>query len=206
MADESAPHEGDKLDVDLPPSPEETIVLLRRVQRGDDRALNALLARMLPRLNRWAHGRLPNAARGMLDTADVVQTVAAKAVKQLARLDIQQQGCLGYYLRQAVFNEIATEWRRAGRAPLETSVGESIVADATSPLERLLGAERLSRYETALARLELPDRNAIVGRFEFGYNYEELAQYLGKASAATARVAVHRAVKRLVEQAGPGHL
>ena len=205
MADESAPHERNRLDGDLPPSPEETVVLLRRVQGGDDAALNALLARMLPRLNRWAHGRLPNSARGILDTADVVQTVAAKALRQLARLDIQHQGCLVYYLRQAVFNEIATHWRRAGRAPLETSLGDAIAADATSPLEQLLGAERLSRYETALACLELPDRDAIVGRFELGYNYDELARYLGKPSAATARVAVHRAVKRLAEQAGPGH-
>jgi hypothetical protein len=33
------------------------------------------------------------------------------------------------------------------------------------------------------------------------YDYEDLARYLGKPSVGAARVAVHRAVKRLVEEA-----
>jgi RNA polymerase sigma-70 factor (ECF subfamily) len=210
VADDPAASDLDGPDASFPPSPEETIVLLRRIQSGDDDALEALLAKMLPRLRRWAHGRLPNAARGMLDTGDIVQTVAAKALKQLAHLDVRQQGCVGFYLRQAVLNEIATQWRRAGRKPFETTLSESIAADDSSPLDQLLGAERLSLYEAALAALDPADRDAIVGRFELAYNYDELARYLGKASAATARVTVHRAVKRLAEQlafdagAGPG--
>ena len=186
---------------DQPPSPEETVLLLGKIRAGDEAALNALLARLLPRLRRWAHGRLPNSARGMLDTGDIVQTVAAKAVKQLARLDIQQSSGLGFYLRQAVSNEIVSHWRRAYRTPLETTAGDSIVADDTSPLDRLIGAERLKRYEAALLRLDEADRDAIVGRFEFGYSYDELAQFLGKPTAEAARVAVHRAVKRLTQQA-----
>lgn len=200
MADDPAASDLDGPDANLPPSPEETIVLLRRIQSGDDDALDALLVKMLPRLRRWAHGRLPNAARGMLDTGDIVQTVATKALKQLAHLDVRQQGCVGFYLRQAVLNEIASQWRRAGRKPFETTLGESIAADDSSPLDRLLGAERMSLYEAALGALDPADRDAIVGRFELAYNYDELARYLGKASAATARVTVHRAVKRLAEQ------
>jgi RNA polymerase sigma-70 factor (ECF subfamily) len=200
QSDSSGNSENEKNTDDQPPSPEETVLLLRQVQAGDDAALNALLLRMLPRLRRWAHGRLPKAARGMLDTADIVQVVAAKAVRQLARLDIQQNGGLALYLRQAVFNEIASQWRRAARVPLETTIGDSIAADHTSPLDRLLGAERLTLYEAALARLSVTDQAAIVGRFEFAYDYEQLARHLGKPSAAAARVAVHRAVKRLTEQ------
>ena len=184
-----------------PPSPEETIELLERVRGGDDDALEALLIRLLPRLRRWAHGRLPASARGMLETADVVQSVASKAVKRLAGLDVPHSGALAYYLRQAIANEIASEWRKAIRTPLETSVGESLPGAATSPLERLIGAERLRRYEAALQRLEPGDRETIVGRFELAYGYDDLARYLGKPSAGAARVAVHRAVKRLAEEA-----
>ena len=71
-----------------PPSPEETVSLLERVRDGDDDALDALLIRLLPRLRRWAHGRLPPSARGMLETADVVQSVASKAVRRLAEANI----------------------------------------------------------------------------------------------------------------------
>jgi RNA polymerase sigma-70 factor, ECF subfamily len=184
-----------------PPSPEETVSLLERVRAGDDDALEALLVRLLPRLRRWAHGRLPASSRGMLETADIVQSVAAKAVRRLAEIDVEHSGALAFYLRQAIANEIASVWRRAGRTPFETSVGESLPAEITSPLERLIGAERLQRYEAALLRLEPSDRETIVARFELAYGYDDLARYLGKPSVGAARVAVHRAVKRLAEEA-----
>ena len=184
-----------------PPSPEETVSLLGRVRGGDDDALEALLVRLLPRLRRWAHGRLPASARGMLETADVVQSVASKAVRRLAEIDVEHSAALGYYLRQAIANEIASEWRKAVRLPFETSAGESLPADRTSPLERLIGAERMERYEAALQRLPPAERETIVGRFELAYGYDDLARYLGKPSAGAARVAVHRAVKRLAEEA-----
>jgi RNA polymerase sigma-70 factor (ECF subfamily) len=184
-----------------PPSPEETVSLLERVREGDDDALDALLIRLLPRLRRWAHGRLPASARGMLETADVVQSVLSKAVKRFAQIDVEHSAALGYYLRQAIANEIASEWRKAVRTPFETTAGESLPAVVSSPLERLIGAERLSRYEAALQRLPPADRETIVGRFELAYGYDDLARYLGKPSAGAARVAVHRAVKRLAEEA-----
>jgi RNA polymerase sigma factor (sigma-70 family) len=184
-----------------PPSPEETVSLLQRVRAGDDAALEALLVRLLPRLRRWAHGRLPASARGMLETGDIVQAVAVKAMKRLGAIQIDHSAALGYYLRQAIANEIASHWRQVIRRPNETSLGDSVPADGTSPLDRLIGAERLSRYEAALQRLPLPDRETIIGRFELAYDYEELAQYLGKPSVGAARVAVHRAIKRLAEEA-----
>jgi RNA polymerase sigma factor (sigma-70 family) len=184
-----------------PLSPEETVELLDKVRQGDDRALTALLERLLPRLQRWAHGRLPRSARGMLETSDVVQSVLAKAVKRLATLDIAESASLGYYLRQAITNAIVSEYRKNGRAPHATAVGDSLEASDTSPLDRLIGAERMHRYELALQRLEPADREVIVGRFELAYDYDDLARFLGKPSVGAARVAVHRAVKRLAEQA-----
>ncbi len=184
-----------------PPSPEETVELLDKVRRGDDLALTQLLERLLPRLRRWAHGRLPRSSRGMLETGDIVQSVLSKAVKRLATLDIAESASLGYYLRQAISNEIATQYRKSGRTPQATSVGESLPAANTSPLDRLIGAERMERYELALQRLEPAEREVIVGRFELAYDYDDLARFLGKPSVGAARVAVHRAVKRLTEQA-----
>jgi len=175
--------------------------LLQRLRDGEEGALDALLSRLLPRLRRWAHGRLPRDARGMLDTGDIVQTVAARAVRHFATLDVPHSAALGYYLRQAISNEIATHWRRADRRVFETTAGPSLPADDTSPLDRLIGVERLQRYEAALQRLDPMDRETIVGRFELAYDYEDLARYLGKPSAGAARVAVHRAVKRLTEEA-----
>jgi RNA polymerase sigma-70 factor (ECF subfamily) len=184
-----------------PPSPEETVSLLQRIRGGDDAALNALLVRLLPRLRRWAHGRLPRSARGVFETGDIVQSVAAKAIRRLGAIEIEHSACLASYLRQAIANEIADHWRRVIQRPDETSLNDSLPAAVSSPLERLIGAERLKRYEAALQRLPPAERDTIIGRFEMAYDYEDLARYLGKPSVGAARVAVHRAVKRLVEEA-----
>jgi RNA polymerase sigma-70 factor (ECF subfamily) len=184
-----------------PPSPEETVLLLERIRAGDDTALNTLLVRLLPRLRRWAHGRLPASARGVLDTGDIVQSVAAKAIRRLGSIQIDHSAALAGYLRQAIANEIADHWRRVIQKPNETSLDDGLAGAATSPLERLIGAERLQRYEAALQRLPAADRETIIGRFELAYDYEDLARYLGKPSVGAARVAVHRAVKRLAEEA-----
>jgi RNA polymerase sigma factor (sigma-70 family) len=184
-----------------PPSPEETVTLLQRIRAGDDAALNALLVRLLPRLRRWAHGRLPASARGVLETGDIVQSVAARAVRRLGAIQIEHSAALGSYLRQAIANEIADHWRRVIHRPAETSLNDSVPAVVTSPLERLIGAERVERYEAALRRLPPAERETIIGRFELAYGYEDLARYLGKPSVGAARVAVHRAVKRLTEEA-----
>src|SRR5215813_2019112 len=45
-----------------------SLELLARARSGDANALNDLCARYLPRMQKWAHGRLPAWARGALDT------------------------------------------------------------------------------------------------------------------------------------------
>ena len=57
-------------------SDEPTIELVVRARAGDRPAMEALLERCLPPLKRWAHGRLPAAARGNMDTGDLVQEAA----------------------------------------------------------------------------------------------------------------------------------
>jgi DNA-directed RNA polymerase specialized sigma24 family protein len=183
-----------------PHSPDETATLLDRVRAGDDDALEALTARILPRLQRWAHGRLPPAARGVLDTPDLVHAVVARAVRQLAATDARQSSACGYYLRTSIHDEIVSRWAGAHGTPAVSSIAPTTVT-GTSPLERAIGAERLERYEAALRRLTGTDREAIVGRFEFAYSYDQLARYLGAPSADAARAAVHRAVGHLTEQA-----
>ena len=69
-----------------------------------------------------------------------------------------------------------------------------------SPLDIAVGREGVERYEAALARLRPIDREAVVGRLELQYDYDELAVLLNKPNANAARVAVTRALARLVER------
>ena len=183
-----------------PLGPEATVELLALAKQGNAAALNRLLERCIPALRRWARGRLPHDARGMLDTADIVQDSVVAAMRQLGGFESRHQGALMAYLRMAVLNRIKDMMRQHRRRPHQTDLPEQLLDQCTSPLDRAIGAQQLDRYEAALARLRAGDREAIVGRVELEYTFAELAVALGKPSADAARVAVTRALQRLAEE------
>src|SRR5438128_11498962 len=98
-------------------SDEPTIELVIKARDGDRLAVEALLERSLPGLKRWAHGRLPAAARGALDTGDLVQETALHVLRRLDAFEPRHVGAMQAYLRQAVLNRIRDEVRRIGRRP-----------------------------------------------------------------------------------------
>jgi RNA polymerase sigma-70 factor (ECF subfamily) len=179
---------------------ETTSVLLDRVRVGDESALEALIARFLPRLRRWAAGRLPRTSRAVLETDDIVQDTVIKALRHLQSFQNRGEGALAAYLRQAVMNRLNDSYRQAKRAAPVEGVSSDIVAREASPLEEAIGAEALADYEAALARLSPLDREAVLLRLEFGCSYDEIAMELGKPTADAARVAVSRAVARLARE------
>jgi RNA polymerase sigma-70 factor, ECF subfamily len=178
---------------------ESSFELLRRVQAGDSVALNDLCARYLPRLRKWAHGRLPAWTRGSLDTQDLVQDTLTQVIQRLHAFEPRHEGALQAYLRQAVMNRIRDEIRRAERRPTEALDTGSPTSDP-SPLEEAIGQQALERYEAALQRLRPEDREAIIARIEMGYGYAEVAEALGKPSIAAAHMAVSRALVKLAKE------
>jgi RNA polymerase sigma factor (sigma-70 family) len=181
-------------------SVESSVELLARAQSGDEEALNGLLARYLPRLTRWASGRLPASMRTMLDTNDLVQDAIVNALRNLTTLEIRTEGTLQAYLRRAVNNRIIDLYRRAGRRPQRKELPEGAIAPGPSPLEAAIGAETIAAYDRALEALSDSDREAIVLRVELGFDFQEIAQQLGKPSVDAARMAVTRAIARLADE------
>jgi RNA polymerase sigma factor, sigma-70 family len=187
-----------------PGSPDSTSTLLARARAGDRAAVDALFARCVPPLLRWARGRLPRGARDLADTQDVVQEAVFQTFKHLETFDARGEGALQAYLRQAVMNRIRDHIRRVGRRPGLTEL-DSQHADADpSPLEQAVGREAVERYETALARLSDADRELIVASVELGYTPEQLAEATGRASADAARKAARRALVKLAKEMGRG--
>ena len=78
----------------MPDDPESSMGLLRLAQAGDRQALDDLLARYLPRLQRWASGRLPIGIRTMNDTADIVQEAVINALRNFNGIEIRTEGAL----------------------------------------------------------------------------------------------------------------
>ncbi len=181
-------------------SVESTFHLIERVRAGDQQALEQLFARHLKPLQRWARGRLPKWARDLADTDDLVQDTLLQTFKRIEDFEPRRVGALHAYLRQAVLNRVRNELRRKGRQPHATDFEGIDVESLESPLEQAIGREAVERYEAALDRLTVEEREAIIARVEMGYSYEELAEALGKPTPDAARKAAHRALVRLAEE------
>lgn len=186
------------------PSPDDaetSTELLARVRSGDPAARERLFARYLPRLSRWARGRLPRARRDLSDTDDLVQDTLLRSLAHVGEIEAPRAGAFGAYLRQAVLNRIRDELRRtARRPPGESSALGACATSEPSPLEQVLGRETLARYEAALSRLAQEERQLVIGRLEHGFTHRELAEMTGKPSADAARMGVTRALVRLAKE------
>ena len=177
-----------------------TSILLDRVRQGDDGAAELLVARYLPVLERWAHGRLPAEARGLVDTHDLVQVTLIKALDHMRGFRSRREGAFFAYLRQILLNSLRDELRRARRRPRGEAIEESLPDPSPSLLEQQVGRETLELYEAALASLPEQHQEAVILRIEFGFTHPQIAEALGMPSENAARMCVSRALARLAEQ------
>lgn len=175
---------------------------LKRAQSGDVEALEALLARTRNVLQRWTRGRIPPSLRGELDEDDVIQEAFLHLISSLPKFQATNEGALFAYLRQGIQNKILDRLRRVTRHGIRESLEiASVEADTgPSPVQQMHEAQARERYVEALRRLNADDRELVIGRVELGYDYQELAGLTNRPSAAAARVAVSRAIVKLVAE------
>lgn len=191
---------------DTPGSSADTssVRLLDRAIRGDRSAREALFARYLPWLRRWARGRLPDWARGVADTSDMVQDALHRTVTRLGGFEPRGDGALRAYLRSAVENRIRDEMRRVARRPAMDVLDEEQPLDGNdrSLQEKIIHDEAWDSYRSALKRLPRRDQRLIVGRLELGYSFRQLAAIDGRGGPDAARMALKRALVRLAAEMG----
>jgi RNA polymerase sigma-70 factor, ECF subfamily len=180
-------------------SDEPTIELVIKAREGDRLAVEALLQRCLPELKRWAHGRLPASARGNLDTGDLVQETVLHVLRRLDHFEPRHVGAMQAYLHQSVINRIRDEVRKVTRRPAPSELPGDLMTDDTSPLETTMRRETYRRYRTALDDLSSREKAFIVARIEAQWTVSEIARHFGIKSVDAARMAVGRALKRLMK-------
>ena len=176
-----------------------TVDLLERFKGGDQDAINQLVERSLPPLKRWARGRLPQWARSLAETQDLVQNAVLRALPHLKTFEARHPGALQAYLRQAIDNHIRDEIRKVRSRPSAQPLSDDQLDEGPSPLEQAIGREGMAHYEAALNSLRPIDREAIIARIELQQSYEEIALALSKPTADAARMTVVRAIKALLE-------
>lgn len=185
---------------DAPLSAASSFDLVQRANRGEAPALDALLARYLPRLQRWAHGRLPPAARGALQTQDLVQDTLMHVIQRLPSFQPRHEGAFQGYVRTTLWNRIRDLARHHQRTGPSVPLDPDIAAEEWSPLDLAVGRETLDRYEAALERLRPDDKSLIIARIEMGLPYQEIAEMFDKPSVAAVHMAVSRALVKLAEE------
>jgi RNA polymerase sigma factor (sigma-70 family) len=183
-------------------SDQSTIDLVNRAKGGDSAATEALLRRCLPQVKRWAHGQLPAASRGHLDTGDLVQDAALRMLQRLDSFEPRHVGAMQGYLRRSVVNRIRDEIRRNLRRPAQKEIPDH-PSDDPSPDEIAIREEAYERYRAALRLLKRRERVLVVARIEMQWSAKEIANRFEMASVDAARMAAARAVRHLLEHLQP---
>ncbi|MDB4324732.1 sigma-70 family RNA polymerase sigma factor [bacterium] len=186
----------------------DTAELLRRYRDGDRRAVDEIYERLLPELERWAHGRLPKYARDHGETQDLVQETAMSVLDKLDRFDSKGRGALLGYMKSALRRRVIDYIRKAGRTPTLVEIEpEDRPIDAPQDGIQLVG-ELVEIYIQAFSKLPDDDQQAIMASMQHGKDHAANASSLGKPSPAAARMAIKRAKEKLaalaaeVEQEG----
>jgi len=179
---------------------ENTIELVSRSRDGDAAAQNTLVARYLPLLARWAHGRLPASARDLSETSDLVQVALLRAFQNLASFDVQGPGAFFGYLRQIMSNLLRDELRRVGRRPAMAELDDNLAEPNVSPVENTITLETIGAYERALQNMAPDQRDLITMRVEMGLDLSEIAVLTQSPSPNAARMRVARALADLALQ------
>lgn len=185
---------------------ESTASLLIRVRGGEAPAREELIGRYVAMLGQWAHGRVPRAARDLVDTEDLVQSTLIRALSHLDTFENRGEGAFLAYLRQVLLNQIRDEARRGKRRPEHVDLVDGFASSgAASPLEETIGRERLEAYEASLERLGDAQRGAVVLRLEMGMRYRDIAEALNLSSANAARALVGRGMVHLARMLKDHH-
>ena len=171
-----------------------TQALVSRAREGDRVALDLIADRYHDTLLRYAHGRIPRLARGLVETVDMVQVALARVLGHLDRVDASAPGSLLAYLRTAVLNQIRDEIRRAQRRPQTTELDDRLRAAEPDPLESAISRQEAERYTDAVLQLPADQREAFLMKVEMGRSYREIADKLGRPSQEAARMLVRRAI------------
>jgi RNA polymerase sigma-70 factor (ECF subfamily) len=178
-------------------SDQPTMELIFRAREGDAAAVEAILQRCLPPLKRWAHGRLPAAARGHLETGDLVQDAAINAIARLDKFEPRHVGAMQAYLRQSVINRIRDEMRRYTRRPTAVELPDDVKSEQPSPEEHAIHQQTYDRYRRALDTLKPRERELVIARVEAQWSTQEITEHFEFPTVDSARMAVNRAMQRL---------
>jgi RNA polymerase sigma-70 factor (ECF subfamily) len=174
---------------------ERTPELLERAAHGDDSARHELLELYRDYLRRMVAARLDRRLAPRVDPSDVVQEALADAARRMDEFLRTRPLSFSGWLRQIAVERLIDTHRRhvlsqrrsitRERRDLGLSdhsaiaLSQMLVADDTSPSNRLMRQERYARLMASLAALSSRDREVLVMRHLEQLETAEIADALG---------------------------
>ncbi len=190
------------------PDEEATMDLVCRAQQGEEVAWIQLFERYHDHLLLAVRLRLGRRLRSVLESADIFQSVAMRAFRDLERFTPQHEGSFRAYLNQLVLNEIRDKARyfeaakRGGGENLSKTRLEHLPLQGTEvPYRDERG--RFDRLERAIRILPEEQREVLLMRNFDGLSSKEVAKLLGK-SDDVVRKSYSRAMASLAMQMNTG--
>lgn len=152
--------------------PSKTADLIRRAQRGDDKALASIYSRYYPRVQKIVRIRLNRRLRRRNDSTDFVQETFVSAIERFDRFEFRHESSLINWLAKIAENAIRGKARRASQRmmkAMESVSGASsapleLEADVPPPIDIAVRDEEQTRLEDCIGALRPEYREVIVVR------------------------------------------
>ncbi len=187
---------------DLPSTPDEhlTLDLISRIKGGQSDAWGELYDLYHDELLFAVRQKLGSRLRSVLQSEDVLQSVALEAFRDIDMFEDRGPGSLRAFLHRLVLNKIRdrAEYfdakKRSGSVPLTPSIMETNPLPAADLAYR--NGSAFEKLESCLARLPDDMREIIILRRIEGHSSKEIAERIGKTDASV-RKTYSRALARL---------
>lgn len=178
-----------------------SVEVARRAAAGDREAFAELYRRHHDGLLLTIRCRLSPGLRVRLTSEDVLQSVMADVLSDIARFEPRGSGSLARWLHTAALNKIRNraDHFAAGRRAGDVSLTDSLLVGlggAPDAAPEYMAPERWEPLERALSALPEEMREAVVLRTLEGLSNEQAARELDKSPAATSKL-YNRALARL---------
>lgn len=190
-------------------SEDRTRALIDAFTRGEQPALDDLIARHVPRLHAYVRLRMGPGLRAREGTMDIVQSVCREALGDVRRgFDYRGEAAFVAWLLQAALNKLRDRHRfhaAAKRDVARESPGAALAGGETdptayasllSPSRDAIGREQIERLEAAFDELPEAYREVIILARGIGLPHAEVAAQMNRSPGAT-RMLLGRALAQL---------
>ncbi|MEZ6036022.1 MAG: sigma-70 family RNA polymerase sigma factor [Planctomycetota bacterium] len=188
----------------MPEPPQDPMIAA--LQAGDRRALDAVVARYLPRLHAYVRLNMSGSLRAREASMDVVQSICREVLEARESFVYQGEGQLISWLLTTATNKLHERGRHLARQKRDPAretpadgVDPTLFASLLTPSQDAERQEEIVRLEGALTRLPEHYREVIVLARIVGLPHGEIAARMERTEAATRNL-LGRALTRLAEE------